>query len=677
MKRLKIRILLFCLSLSIPLGYFIFQTHQGLEQEELAELRYFADTLFSEMEKALADIVLTEEAREIDAYTRGSELSRLPERPFILGYFQNNPDGSFQSPLQARAEDIEKGKTSGAEPKMEGSGRSETERIREVVRELEADNRIFNSRRTLAVLPMEVSAPQKRVAEKKESLKFAEKYLDLSRSKQPRAVLGQASRRVEEISPRQALNLAKREEAPSELRRTVAAESEIQADRVEERTDSAAPAASRAADQDTPAPGGRRSPAVASAPILRERDVAAAPDKAKQRSGEISGDAEAAKLRVEVDPLQAVFLSDDKVMLFRRIVVGRQVFRQGAVILLNPFLTHLVEQHFTGQPMAAFTRLELTARDHDVERTRIREGAAVQKPKFTLSRTFPRPFSFLRASLESQEIPRSAGRKTLAVMTAGVGAVILLGLLALYHSARAIAETAERRSRFVSSVTHELKTPLTNIRMYIEMLAQKIAPNPQREQEYLNVLGSESARLSRLIDNVLEFSRIEKQKRRVDLVEGDFSEVIAEAGSIMQEKLRQEGFEFQVVRGEKTLFAYDREVMIQVLINLMENAVKFGRKEPEKRITLTLAPQGDWMHIAVADTGPGIPQSALKKIFHDFYRADTELTQATRGTGIGLALVHKWISAMGGIVTAENNPGQGCTFRIRLPIRRPSMEGRG
>ena len=113
-----------------------------------------------------------------------------------------------------------------------------------------------------------------------------------------------------------------------------------------------------------------------------------------------------------------------------------------------------------------------------------------------------------------------------------IGSVILLGFFAIYQSTRTLVELSERRSMFVSSVTHELKTPLTNIRMYIEMLDQGIAPNREREEEYFRILGSESQRLSRLIDNVLEFSKLERKQRHFNVQEGTFEDVLYEVGMI-------------------------------------------------------------------------------------------------------------------------------------------------
>jgi signal transduction histidine kinase len=107
--------------------------------------------------------------------------------------------------------------------------------------------------------------------------------------------------------------------------------------------------------------------------------------------------------------------------------------------------------------------------------------------------------------------------------------------------------------------------------------------------------------------------------------------------------------------------------MIQVLINLIENSIKFGKSAPDREIGIQTVQEPKDVKIMVSDTGPGIPRHALKKVFHDFYRVDNSLTRTTRGTGIGLALVKKFIHLMGGTVTASNNDGAGCTITIRLP----------
>ena len=263
-------------------------------------------------------------------------------------------------------------------------------------------------------------------------------------------------------------------------------------------------------------------------------------------------------------------------------------------------------------------------------------------------------------------------------LVAALFGVLLLGAFAIYKSARVVVEHSERRAGFVSSVTHELKTPLTNIRLYIEMLEQGIARDRNREQEYFRILRTESGRLSRLINNVLEFSKLEKRNRTFSMSEGDLSEVVDEVGALMQEKLKKEGFACAVRYEPDTpdadalpMVRYDREAMIQVLLNLLENSVKFGNEAEKKAITVIVRSSPEGIELRVSDTGPGIPKKALSKIFEDFYRVDNSLTRKTKGTGIGLALVKKLVQEMGGKVHAENNPEGGCCVVIRLPAVEP------
>jgi two-component system, OmpR family, sensor histidine kinase VicK len=143
--------------------------------------------------------------------------------------------------------------------------------------------------------------------------------------------------------------------------------------------------------------------------------------------------------------------------------------------------------------------------------------------------------------------------------------------------------------------------------------------------------------------------------------------VIHEVQTVMAEKIRQEGFRLNTEQGRIQPFKYDREVMVQVLINLIENSLKFGKRASPKEINLRTLQESGRVKIMVSDTGPGIPRQALKKIFDDFYRAENALTRTTGGTGIGLALVKKFVHLMGGTVTAANNDGPGCTITISLP----------
>ena len=648
MKRLKLLIIIFSLALSIPLAYFVFRTYRGLEQEEVATLRFFADTVFDSMEGALAEMVKKEEGRAIDEFNyqvfpsgrpgdagqlKPSPLSRPPREPYILGYFQNNPNGSFQTPLMA-----ETGKVP-----ADHTGRIEA---------LKSANEAFNQKRITAtdqIRPQPAEAIVKEEVKQKSA--FADKYIDSTSTRRSKSYLGQSGKRLEKITVGQAANIARQEQPGTMSSSSIAEEAESDREDQYEVKDQA--------------------PGRASAPkkrISRKMNLEATSDAAPSVA---TGDADQSEsFQVEVAPLQAVFLNDAQVFIFRRIMINQQIYRQGFVLAINAFLDHLTRTYFLTQPMARFAGLRLSVSDQGREAQALQVGPYSQQSDFMLNRGFPSPFSFLKATLTCSQIPRSAGRRTLNLMLIVLAVVVLIGLFAIYQSARAIEELSERRSQFVSSVTHELKTPLTNIRMYIEMLEQGIAKSPDREQEYFRILDSEGVRLSGLINNVLEMSKLERHQRQLNMQTGTLAEVVSEVETVMAQRLKQEGFTLIVQSGEIPPCRYDREVMIQVLLNLIENSMKFGKNAPGHDIYIRTGQQGGHVNIMASDTGPGIPRQALKKIFNDFYRVENSLTRTTRGTGIGLALVKKFVKLMGGTVSAANNSGAGCTITISLPMKK-------
>ena len=647
MKRLLILILIFCVTLSVPLGYFVLRTYRGLQQEEAATLNFFANALFDEMEKALEALVQMEEARAIDEYNfymsppggrheeNRSPLSHLPAKPYILGYFQNNPDGSFQTPL------VEDGKPIAVDRK-------------DAVAQLEGANRIFNRKRTAVTDKIAVPpALEAAEAEQQQQSRFAQKYLDLTRSQKSKARLGQKEKRFEKITVAQAENVARQEVGEAVRSRAPSAAAVSQSS-----------PASGAVAEDSLMEGDRELPAKK---YERREPYAMEPKADTLRKGAAETRDEE-NFQVEVAPMQSVLIGEDQMFVFRRIMINQKIYRQGFILKMRAFLKHLAQNYFIAQPMADYANLRLQVIDHGREIAFVQGGVSTHNPQFTLNRTFPSPFAFLKATLSSDEVPRSTGRNTLMIMMVVLVAIFLIGLLAIYKSARTIVDLSERRSQFVSSVTHELKTPLTNIRMYIEMLEQGIAKDTEREQEYFQIINSEGSRLSRLINNVLDLAKLEKKQRSLNLTRGTFEEVVAEVQTVMQAKLQQEGFTLKIVQEDIRPFKYDREAMIQVLINLIENSIKFGRSALNKEITIRIYQQPKRVKIAVSDHGPGIPRHALKKVFDDFYRVDNALAQKTRGTGIGLALVKKFIKLIGGDVTAENNPAGGCTIIISLPI---------
>ncbi len=643
MRRLRFLLLIFVLGLTLPLGYLLLRTYQGLEHEESAKMRFFGETLFDAMQEELVDLIRKEESRSVDAYNKLQD--QIPEQPYILAYVQAAPDAMAANQsvtLVARDSSGSYLTRKPSAPKKKKKTEPKVDPKQDLKLQWIDDDQVAANAKA-----QEEERKQKEMAAAASRFNlvddmFAGKYFSMKhRERQDDYLISQGSR-VEQLTAEQAEKLAP---APPETS-----------------AKAPKPKPHRTARKSTGSSGGSSSP-------IKEVDIT--PESARPELG-----LEPETFAVEVNPLQAVFLKNGNIFIFRRIVIDSRILRQGFVVDVRDFLEYLARTYFLNQPISIFSRMTLWVRGSGRPDALLEAGAEIKKPQFTLVRTFPRPFDFLEVGLECGKPPVSDAMRTVNFLVAALLGVLLLGVFAIYKSAGVVVEHSKRRSGFVSSVTHELKTPLTNIRLYIEMLEQGIARNRNREQDYYRILRTESDRLGRLINNVLEFSKLEKRNRSFSMSEGDLSEVVSEVRDLMQEKMRKEGFAC-TIRFEPdaeeldetnlTLVRYDREAMIQVLLNLMENSVKFGKDAEKKQIDITVSSDPEGITLKVADKGPGIPKKSLHKIFEDFYRVDNSLTRKTKGTGIGLALVKKLVHEMGGKVHAENNPEGGCAIIIRFP----------
>ena len=263
---------------------------------------------------------------------------------------------------------------------------------------------------------------------------------------------------------------------------------------------------------------------------------------------------------------------------------------------------------------------------------------------------------------------------------------VLLGLLLLaFVAGGAVLLRAARRERldalrktdFVSNVSHELRTPLTSIRMFSELLAEDRIPDPARRRRALGTVAAESARLSRLVESVLDFSRLEQSRRRYDLREVDLGELLEEmrdgAGT------GPDGFAhcaFRLAHCDGTAVALaDRDAVRQIVLNLLDNAAKYAAAGGPPELAVRDAGNGA-VALAVADRGPGVPPRAAKKIFDRFYRADDATTAETRGSGLGLSIARRLARGMGGDLVYRPRPGGGAVFELALP-RAPRHDTKG
>jgi signal transduction histidine kinase len=230
---------------------------------------------------------------------------------------------------------------------------------------------------------------------------------------------------------------------------------------------------------------------------------------------------------------------------------------------------------------------------------------------------------------------------------------------------------AELRSQFVASVSHELKTPLTAIRMFAETLQMGRQPNAETQAEYLDTIVNECERLTRLVDNVLQFSRIEQGKKVYQFRPVRLEEVVSAAARAMRYPLEQQGFQLRVsLEDGLPSLRGDADALQQAVLNLLSNAMKYSGES--RMIELELRREQDQAVVRVRDHGVGIAPEQQALIFEKFYRVPTPESRLIPGTGLGLTLVAHTAKAHGGRVEVRSAPGQGSTFALYLPLENQS-----
>jgi signal transduction histidine kinase len=267
-------------------------------------------------------------------------------------------------------------------------------------------------------------------------------------------------------------------------------------------------------------------------------------------------------------------------------------------------------------------------------------------------------------------------RQTMIFMAAFVLllVVIVLGLGATYRLVRRESEMARLKSDFVANVSHDLKTPLSLIRMFAETLELGRVTDETVRREYYGIITRESERLTRLIDNVLDFSRIEGGRQSYDIFPNAVEPLIQEVLDAFRYPLIQQGFKVDVaIEPGLPEVPLDPAAFKQALANLVDNAIKYSGESRRLRVSARRA--AATVCVEVADEGVGIPAGEIERIFEKFYRVGRSETAGRRGSGVGLALVKHVALAHGGRVSVDSRPGEGSRFTLHLPISHPPRKG--
>ncbi len=352
---------------------------------------------------------------------------------------------------------------------------------------------------------------------------------------------------------------------------------------------------------------------------------------------------------------------DDKLVLARRVVADGQVRIQGCW-LDWPEIKHMLQQEVAD----LFPVLDLLP---VTDETVVTPGR--------LLATLP-----VQLSLPATELAGAAAGTTLS--PARLSAIrislliawccLVLGGVASAVMLHSVLALSERRAAFVSAVTHELRSPLTTFRMYAEMLAEGMVRDDQQRRSYLETLRVEADRLSHLVDNVLQYARLERGRNARRRVPIELERLMQQATERLPQRAKQSGMMLQEAPSPpvaQQVVWTDPAAVEQILFNLVDNACKYASSARDRRIHIQWSIGNGVAQVRVTDHGPGISHEQLKKLFRPFSKTDQEAAQSAPGIGLGLALCQRLATDVGGKLTYAPGPGTGAAFLLELPLAHP------
>jgi signal transduction histidine kinase len=258
--------------------------------------------------------------------------------------------------------------------------------------------------------------------------------------------------------------------------------------------------------------------------------------------------------------------------------------------------------------------------------------------------------------------------RTSFVILGALSLLLVAGMYLMYRSVTREMALAKLKSDFVSNVSHELRTPLSLIRLYAETLELGRLPNREKQHEYYEIIRKESERLTALINNILDFSRIEAGRKEYEFRQTNLADLVRSTLESYRFQIEQNGFKFEQKIEDTPPVKVDREAIARSLLNLVNNAVKYS--SDDKYLGVSLYRSNGSVKLQVADHGIGIAPTEQHKIFEKFYRVGDPLVHNTKGSGLGLSLVRHIVHAHGGDVSVDSTPGKGSTFTITLPVEK-------
>ena len=245
-------------------------------------------------------------------------------------------------------------------------------------------------------------------------------------------------------------------------------------------------------------------------------------------------------------------------------------------------------------------------------------------------------------------------------------------LVVIYVASRRERQLRQLKEDFIGNVSHELKTPLSLIRMFSEILATGRVKTDKTKQEYYDIIHTESDRMTHLIDNLLDFASLERDGKRQHFERTNIGHLVARQIEAYKPQIQSEGFQVAAdIESQIPDTLADPNSITMAFFNLLDNSVKYSGDQ--KCIQVRVRRTDGFVEVAVQDRGLGIPHGEQQKVFEKFYRGSNAMNRKIRGSGIGLSITKHVAEMHGGTVLVESEPGKGSTFTLRIPIRTPEI----
>jgi len=377
----------------------------------------------------------------------------------------------------------------------------------------------------------------------------------------------------------------------------------------------------------------------------------------------------------KIEPFKFSLLESGHFVMYRQVWQNGHRLFQGAVVSAKDFIEQAITDKFSTSLLADITDLQVSYAGELIQysngklhRYPSKLSSSIDQSRHSLlkgetlfSMNLSEPFNQFDFVFKVNQMPLGAGAAFINTLAFSLLTILVVGTYFIYRITLKQSNLAQQQQDFVSSVSHELKTPLTSIRMYGEILKQGWLAEEKRE-EYYDYIYNESERLSRLIANVLQISKVNHNALDLNIEDTEISEVVNLIKSKLDSQIEQSEFSLNIHVDERLsgqTIAIDTDAFVQIIINLVDNALKYAKCAENKQIDVSFKSSNkNKIEVSVRDYGAGIPKSQINKIFELFYRTGDELTRTTTGTGIGLALVKELSMAMGAKIEAINqNPG--------------------